>query len=162
MSKPPHNCDDGNNANQDRDDTIHVRDSLLEGFCKANIIPSLVAMATSLDNDAVYFSLCIMDAIHRRVFDRLDDNGLIRTAFDEADCLNVLESICESASASVKYGTGRDWDSDNTNTIAEMAANLIDDFYDEAFVEDDGVTNKASTSPFGMNAKNKWGFQETM
>ena len=33
VSKPPHNCDDGNNANQDRDDTIHVRDSLLEGFC---------------------------------------------------------------------------------------------------------------------------------
>ena len=107
-------------------------------------------MATSLDNDAVYFSLCIMDAIHRRVFDRLDDNGLIRTAFDEADCLNVLESICESASASVKYGTGRDWDSDNTNTIAEMAANLIDDFYDEAFVEDDGIANTASTFAFGM------------
>ena len=36
------------------------------------------------------------------------------------------------------------------NTIAEMAANLIDDFYDEACVEDDGITNTASTFAFGM------------
>ena len=65
------------NANQVRDDTIHVRVSLPEGFCKANVILSLVAMATSLDNDDVYFSLCIMDVIHRRVFDQLyADNKL--------------------------------------------------------------------------------------
>ena len=115
-------------------DTIKIRDLLLKSICdKVEILSSIVDMSQCLDSDAKYLSLCIINVVHRRLLNQIyDANGMIRRALDETDCLNILEGVCDSASASYQYGGGKDWNVNrDVETCAEIAANLIDDFYDE-------------------------------
>ena len=94
-------------------------------------------MIHCLDSDAIYLSLCIINVIHRRILNRFDQGDNIKRALNDADCLNILEGVCESASVNVQYGGGAEWKRDCVDNCADIAANLIDDFYDEVFHDED-------------------------
>lgn len=140
LSKPPSGIFDvssrmrteGNNFG---DETVQLRDMLLRSICeKEMLLKRVIGMIKCFDSDAMYFSLSIINAVHRRMLDRIDKAGNIKRALDEAECLNALEAVCETVSANVQYGAGRDWDRDNIDSCAEIGANLIDDFYDEELI----------------------------
>lgn len=136
ISIPP-NSDSYNSFNIG-DDTIKVRDMILKTICsKVEILKSIVAMIQCVDSDAIYLSLCIINVIHRRMLNRFDEEGNIKRALNDADCLNTLEGVCDSASANVQYGGGSEWNRDCVDNCADIAANLIDDFYDEEFHDED-------------------------
>jgi len=126
------------------DDTIIERDKLLlDIFREKGMIRSLVGMLVCLDVDAIRPALNMIDAMHRRM-GRHDDNALQILA--EAECLHALESVCDAASANASYGGAADWkpSTGGMDYCAEMAANLIDDFYGEEDVELDMGETKGS------------------
>ena len=72
----------------------------------------------------------MIDAMHRQM-GRHDDNSLRILA--EAECLHALESVCDAASVNASYGGSTAWKpfTGGMGYCAEMAANMIDDFYGE-------------------------------
>jgi hypothetical protein len=151
LTSPPtnnHNINMNGGCEEDTNisnSTIQVRDVLLKGICeKEGLLTSIVHMIQCSDVDAIQLSLSIINAVHRRILDRLDVGGNVKRVLDEADCLNILEEVCDIASANAQYGAGKDWNSEaGIDICAEMAANLIDDFYDEE-LDDTGMAMEAS------------------
>jgi len=116
-------------------DTTNVRDEmLLELYRTVGLVQSLLATVPSHDIDAMQPALSIVDAMHRRL-GRYDGN--FRTVFEEGDCGDLLEGVCDRASSAASYGSGQEWSSAKDGggggqvmeQCAEMAANLIDDYY---------------------------------
>jgi len=140
------------------DETIGVRDKLLlDMYREEGMIKATLDMIEVSDVDAIRLALCIIDAIHRRLLHRYDTDGNVKRTLIENSCLDILEGVCDSASANAQYGSGREWQSstdDNGKGInnrmdieacAEMAANLIDDFYDEATNDEDDICFSTSS-----------------
>ncbi len=114
------------------DDTLKTRDELLLSIYKTKgMIRALVGLCTCMDVDAIRPAVNIIDAFHRRM-GRHDEN--VARVLEEAECLHALEHICDAASSSASYSRGKDWSHDGhsggMDYCADMAANLIDDFYD--------------------------------
>jgi len=132
-----------NNNHHHPEDTTAIRDEmLLKLYQTENLIQSLLNTVLSHDIDAMQPALSIIDAMHRRL-GRYD--AAFRWVFEEGDCLDVLEGVCERASAAVSYGSGQEWSSSTgggaaIEWCAEVAANLIDDYYgdDDTYIDGDG------------------------
>jgi hypothetical protein len=114
-------------------DTFAIRDELLlQLFQRDGIVRALVGTLTCLDVDAIRPALNIIDAMHRRLKRFNVDSLLI---LQSAECEHALEHVCDAASSSSSYGNSKSWDEFDSNhgggieSCAEIAANLIDDFY---------------------------------
>lgn len=113
-------------------DTFAIRDELLlQLFQKDRMVRGLVGTITCLDVDAIRPALNIIDAMHRRLH-RFGVDA-IRT-LQEAECERALEHVCEAASSCTSYGDSKNWNeiekaTGGIDVCADIAANLIDDFY---------------------------------
>lgn len=138
------------------EETIEVRDHLLgQIYREKGMIRSLVGMLVSLDVDAIRPAINMLDAMHRRM-SRYDDNAL--RILREAECEHALETVCDSATSNASYGGGSEWQQSEggMDYCAEMAANLIDDFYGD---DDDGMENSASAfEPSSKSGSFEFGF----
>jgi len=135
------------------DDTLKTRDELLLSIYKTKgMIRALVGLCTCMDVDAIRPAVNIIDAFHRRM-GRHDEN--VARVLEEAECLHALEHICDSASSSASYSKGTDWShaghSGGMDYCADMAANLIDDFYgDEEIDWELGGSRSSAEFEFGV------------
>lgn len=119
-------------------DTILVEIMRLKGF-----LPTLVQFLAYSDTDIIYISLHVINAILRRVrsvsgiFCRKYTFKYIIIQFDEANLECALETLCDRVSATYSYGRGEiDWNvyySSGQENIAEMAASILDDFYEKYY-----------------------------
>lgn len=114
-------------------DTFAIRDELLlQLFQKDGMVRALVGTLICLDVDAIRPALNIIDAMHRRL-QRFNIDALV--TLQSAECEHALEHVCDAASSSSSYGNSKSWDElecENRGGIescADIAANLIDDFY---------------------------------
>jgi hypothetical protein len=114
-------------------DTFAIRDELLlQLFQRDGMVRALVGTLTCLDVDAIRPALNIIDAMHRRL-KRFNIDAL--QVLQSAECEHALEHVCDAASSSSSYGNSKSWDEFESNNVggiescAEIAANLIDDFY---------------------------------
>jgi Karyopherin (importin) alpha len=144
LAAPP-----GSNA----EDTIIQRDALLlEIYREKGMVRALVGMLVCLDVDAIRPAINMLDAMHRRV-GRYDGNA--STFLKEAECEHALERVCEAASSNASYGGSSDWQHSEggMDYCADMAANLIDDFYGEEHDEEFDVgavaTSQSGSFEFG-------------
>lgn len=133
------------------EETLYTRDELLLRIYKTKgMIRALVGLCTCMDVDAIRPAVNIIDAFHRRI-GRHDDSAA--RILEEAECLHALEHICDAASASASYGGGTDWStaghSGGMDYCAEMAANLIDDFYGDEEVDWD-IGGSSKEFEFGV------------
>lgn len=145
LAAPP-----GSNA----EDTIIQRDSLLlEIYREKGMLRALVGMLVCLDVDAIRPAINMLDAMHRRV-GRYDENSF--TLLREAECEHALEHVCETATSNASYGGSSDWQHSEGGMeyCADMAANLIDDFYGEEHDEEFDVgavaTSQSGSFEFGL------------
>ena len=131
------------NGNEE-EDTRPVRDAVLkEVYGTPQMCYALVQNLDSSDVDVIQVSLNILDAMHRRLVGQGHQNQQSWTVlqqFQEVDCLNALERVCDTASAAYSYGGGRSWQDSNfgMEACAELAADLIDDFYQDDLEEEEG------------------------
>jgi len=136
LASPP-----GSNAIE----TLETRNQLLlQIYREKRMVRALVGILVCMDVDAIRPAINMIDAMHRRM-GRYDENA--QRNLEEAECQHALECVCDAATSNASYGgsTG------GINYCAEMAANLIDDFYRE----DDGVTDigdsqSSETFQFGI------------
>jgi len=113
------------------EETIVKRDLLLlEIYREKGMVRALVGMLVCLDVDAIRPAINMLDAMHRRM-DNYDENA--HRMLKEAECEHALEHVCDSATSNASYGGATDWQQSDggMDYCAEMAANLIDDFYGE-------------------------------
>lgn len=118
-------------------DSQDVRDKILKEITSTqNVIPTLCSLLTCHDADAVFASLSLVNDILRRIA-KVDES--IKTRFEECNIADSLETICDRASAASSYGNRDLWQSNGSaqEQSAEMAADLIDDFFDEDTMDDD-------------------------
>jgi hypothetical protein len=97
-----------------------------------NSIESLVQLMQSQDADVVYFSLSLLNAILRQT----QTSSMPRQRFLFAKGVDALESIC---------------DGERQDECADMAADLIDDFFSEEILNDDEVDEEGDSAMFGAN-----------
>ena len=131
----------------DAANTMGTRDQfLVQIYREKGMIRALVGMLVCMDVDAIRPAINMIDAFHRRM-DRYDDNAL--RILEEAECLHALESVCDAATGNASYGGATDWQSSTggMDYCAEMAANLIDDYYDN----NDEVIDMGSSENFEFN-----------
>ena len=136
LSQPPEK-----DGMEEEEDTRPIRDEILKQVYQISQIRyTLVQSLNSSDVDVIHVSLKILDAMHRRlVADRQESHQwTVLQHFQEVDCLNALEGVCDSASAAYSYGAGRSWEDSNLGmeACAELSAELIDDFYQDDLEEE--------------------------
>lgn len=147
---------DADMMDQSTEDSQEVRDAILKQITTTDgVIPTLSSLLTCYDADAVFASLSLVNDILRRI--GKDDS--IKTRFEECNIVDALETVCDRASAASSYGNSDTWQSNGSaqEESAEIAADLIDDFFDEDGMDDD-VTQEvapeyaagASTFAFGL------------
>ena len=150
---------DADMMDQSTEDSQDVRDAILKKITTAEgVIPTLSSLLTCYDADAVFASLSLVNDILRRI-GKADDS--IKTRFEECNIVDALETICDRASAASSYGNSDTWQSNGSaqEQSAEIAADLVDDFFDEDGMDDDvtqGIAPEtaagASTFAFGLGS----------
>ena len=157
VAPPPTDAD---MMNQATEDSQEVRDATLKHITSFDgVIPTLCSLLTCYDADAVFASLSLVNDILRRITN-VDES--IKTRFEECNIVDALETICDRASAASSYGNSDTWQSSGSaqEQSAEIAADLIDDFFDEDAMDDDDVTQDiapeaaagAATFAFGLGS----------
>mmetsp|Transcript_14882 Transcript_14882/g.22723 ORF Transcript_14882/g.22723 Transcript_14882/m.22723 type:complete len:666 (+) Transcript_14882:196-2193(+) len=118
------------------------------------IMRSLVDLIRSVDSDVALLALQLFDAMVRNT----QDEGDIKREFEENDGVNALEHVCDIATSRNHYGSGCDWQGES-NPSADIAADLIDDFFDgdddEIEMSDTAPSYTAASFTFGMNSEVK-------
>jgi hypothetical protein len=128
-----------------QDATLEIRDQILKQIAEWDgMIAALTGMLTCYDADAIHLALKLTNVILRRLS---PNSPTIYRLFDEAGVADALESVCDQASlAAVSHGSCAD-------SNADMAADLIDDFFDQKndVVEDDNNNHdmEVFSNPFG-------------
>lgn len=140
------------------EETIVKRDSLLSQiFREKGMVRALVGMLVCLDVDAIRPAINMLDAMHRRM-ENYDENA--HRILKEAECEHALEKVCDSATSNASYGGATDWQQSEggMDYCAEMAANLIDDFYGE---ENDAVFEDCMAPTSGSGSSFEFGLQSS-
>uniref|UniRef100_A0A7S4W8T7 Uncharacterized protein n=1 Tax=Ditylum brightwellii TaxID=49249 RepID=A0A7S4W8T7_9STRA len=155
--------DDNAMMKRNPETTIHTRDCILHGIVQTDgMIQSLTELIRARDADAVVTSVKLINAIHRRFIDSNSSTVVaattshfykshLRMKFDEAGIVDALEGVCDNTSIESFYGKGINQWSGNKNEeeAAEIAADLIDDFYEDTNgEEDEDVEVLPTTTPF--------------
>jgi hypothetical protein len=118
------------NHHKSEDDEVYRTEQIsrlvgIMSFSPRDIARSLTSLLTTMDMDAMEASLCLIDVVLRRITRYDDGSGTMPTIFEEVGLVDALWRVC-------------DCDSDES-CIAEMAADILDDFYEER--EDSNIDN---------------------
>jgi hypothetical protein len=118
------------NHHKSEDDEVYGTEQIsrlvgIMSFSPRDMARSLTSLLTTMDMDAMEASLCLIDAALRRIPRYDDGSGTTPTIFEEVGLVDALWRVC-------------DCDSDES-FIAEMAAGILDDFYEER--EDSHIDN---------------------
>ena len=157
--------EENESSQQQVDTTLNIRDELLCHIIDGNvgIISALVQLLPTQDLDVMRPSLQILHAMHVRLLPQPVSSHImlqspsvcfsteraarLKELLEEVDCMNALEGICDSVSLmTIGNSTRRN----NSNIIgweecAEIAANLIDNYYQEAIDDYDDVDEDMQT-----------------
>jgi hypothetical protein len=114
VAAPPNSQNDGSAS-------LATRDGFLSSTAQVpGMVLCLVNMLTSMDADAVFYSIQLLNAMLRRL--------QVKREFVEANGVDALEAVCDRASQSNAYGGGQDWNGMSDDS-ADIAADLIDDLF---------------------------------
>jgi hypothetical protein len=118
------------NHHKSEDDEVYRTEQIsrlvgIMSFSPRDMARSLTSLLTTMDMDAMEASLCLIDAALRRIPRYDDGSGTSPTFFEDVGLVDALWRVC-------------DCDSDES-FIAEMAAGILDDFYEER--EDSHIDN---------------------
>jgi hypothetical protein len=114
VAAPPNSQNDGSAS-------LATRDGFLSSTAQVpGMVLRLVNMLTSMDADAVFYSIQLLNAMLRRL--------QVKREFVEANGVDALEAVCDRASQSNAYGGGQDWNGMSDDS-ADIAADLIDDLF---------------------------------
>eukprot|EP00560_Eucampia_antarctica_P002242 CAMPEP_0197841852 /NCGR_PEP_ID=MMETSP1437-20131217/46410_1 /TAXON_ID=49252 ORGANISM="Eucampia antarctica, Strain CCMP1452" /NCGR_SAMPLE_ID=MMETSP1437 /ASSEMBLY_ACC=CAM_ASM_001096 /LENGTH=791 /DNA_ID=CAMNT_0043451659 /DNA_START=564 /DNA_END=2939 /DNA_ORIENTATION=+ len=148
VAAPPtiHNDDGMAVADSSSYESLAIRDEFLRNIISTDdMIPALTDLLVCYDAEAVGVSVQLVNLVFRRLIMEHDNNNMnLKQRFEEANILSALETICDRASAS-SPSLGQDqWHSNNSVTSersAEIAANLIDDFFDDDVMGEDDTSD---------------------
>lgn len=123
----------GTDQSAAREATLPVRQRLLASIAECDgFVAALTRLLLSFDADAVFASVQLVDALLRVV---VADIPAVRRLFEEADCPDALEKVCDRASTGAAGSA--------SEQSAEIAANLIDDIFEEDILAKDDDANGA-------------------
>ena len=110
------------NHHKSEDDEVYRKEQIsrlvgIMSFSPRDIARSLTSLLATMDWDATEASLSFIDVVLRRIPRYDDGSGTMPTIFEEVGLVDALWRVC-------------DCDSDES-CIAEMAAAILDDFYEE-------------------------------
>ena len=114
MAAPP-------SSQNDDSASLTTRNGFLSSTVQVpEMVLCLVNMLTSMDADAVFYSIQLLNAMLRRL--------QLKREFVEANGVDALEAVCDRASQSNAYEGGQDWNGMSVDS-ADIAADLIDDLF---------------------------------
>ena len=112
-------------SSEDASASLSNRDGFLSNTAQVpGMMLCLVNMLTSMDADAVFYSIQLLNAMLRR----LDSH--VKQEFIEANGVDALEAVCDRASQDNAYGGGQEWNGMSDDS-ADIAADLIDDLFSQ-------------------------------
>ena len=119
--------------------TIPVQLQMLQVIIQTTgVIPCLVQFLHSTDLEVVLTSVRLVDTIYRKLL-LPDKDSAIKRKFDELNLLDQLELICDKAStmySATRVGAHQQNTTNLSSAAADVAADLIDDYYGDDIAED--------------------------
>jgi hypothetical protein len=132
------------NHHKSEDDEVYRTEQIsrlvgIMSFSPRDMARSLTSLLTTMDMDAMEASLCLIDVVLRRIPRYDDGSGTMPTIFEEVGLVDALWRVC-------------DCDSEES-CIAEMAAGILDDFYEEREESDIDNDNDAMLEPSSVGGQ---------
>lgn len=132
------------NQHKSEDDEVYRKAQIsrlvgIMSFSPRDIARSLTSLLVTMDWDATEASLSFIDVVLRRIPRYDDGSGTMPTIFEEVGLVDALWRVC-------------DCDSDES-CIAEMAAAILDDFYEEREESNIDNDNDAMLEPSSVGGQ---------